>query len=176
MGLEKGWGDNVEHVSDMIHFLLEILQAPDPSTLEMFLGRIPMVFNVVILSPHGYFGQANVLGMPDTGGQLHGLLTIALCISWDLFSIVWWYFEIFLWFCFVFQQWNWKWLGYPFKQHLKLQNKNSITQYWMESFSQFCVKRIMIIKKCLLWCSCFEYRLCIYLTKFVPWKMKCCWE
>lgn len=29
-----------------------------------------MVFNVVILSPHGYFGQANVLGLPDTGGQV----------------------------------------------------------------------------------------------------------
>jgi len=70
MGLEKGWGDNAEHVLDMIHLLLEILQAPDPSTLETFLGRIPMVFNVVILSPHGYFGQANVLGMPDTGGQV----------------------------------------------------------------------------------------------------------
>ena len=88
MGLEKGWGDNVEHVSDMIHLLLEILQAPDPSTLETFLGRIPLVFNVVILSPHCYFGQANVLGMPDTGGQVHGLLTIAICISWDPFSIV----------------------------------------------------------------------------------------
>lgn len=25
---------------------------------------------VVILSPHGYFGQTNVLGMPDTGGQV----------------------------------------------------------------------------------------------------------
>nr|WEX73725.1 sucrose synthase [Abies beshanzuensis] len=70
MGLEKGWGDNAEHVLDMIHLLLEILQAPDPSNLETFLGRIPMVFNVVILSPHGYFGQANVLGMPDTGGQV----------------------------------------------------------------------------------------------------------
>eukprot|EP00253_Pinus_taeda_P029445 PITA_29445 len=70
MGFEKGWGDNVEHVLDMIHLLSEILQAPDPSTLEMFLEKIPMVFNVVILSPHGYFGQANVLGMPDTGGQV----------------------------------------------------------------------------------------------------------
>ncbi|KAM0984884.1 hypothetical protein ACFX13_012421 [Malus domestica] len=29
-----------------------------------------MVFNVVIVSPHGYFGQANVLGLPDTGGQV----------------------------------------------------------------------------------------------------------
>lgn len=25
---------------------------------------------VVILSPHGYFGQSNVLGLPDTGGQV----------------------------------------------------------------------------------------------------------
>ncbi|THU70226.1 hypothetical protein C4D60_Mb08t22780 [Musa balbisiana] len=70
MGLEKGWGDTAQHVLEMIHLLLDILQAPDPSTLEMFLGRIPMVFNVVILSPHGYFGQANVLGLPDTGGQV----------------------------------------------------------------------------------------------------------
>ncbi|KAF3322755.1 sucrose synthase 4 [Carex littledalei] len=70
MGLEKGWGDTAERVLEMIHLLLDILQAPDPSTLETFLGRVPMVFNVVIFSPHGYFGQANVLGLPDTGGQV----------------------------------------------------------------------------------------------------------
>jgi sucrose synthase len=29
-----------------------------------------MIFNVVIVSPHGFFGQANVLGLPDTGGQV----------------------------------------------------------------------------------------------------------
>ncbi|XP_044492990.1 sucrose synthase 2 [Mangifera indica] len=70
LGFERGWGDTAEHVLEMMHLLLDILQAPDPSTLEKFLGRIPMVFNVVILSPHGYFGQANVLGLPDTGGQV----------------------------------------------------------------------------------------------------------
>lgn len=70
MGFERGWGDSAERVLEMMHLLLDILQAPDPSTLETFLGRIPMVFNVVILSPHGYFGQANVLGLPDTGGQV----------------------------------------------------------------------------------------------------------
>ncbi|KAJ1297207.1 hypothetical protein BS78_01G360100 [Paspalum vaginatum] len=69
-GLEKGWGDTADHVLEMIHLLLDILQAPDPSTLETFLGRIPMIFNVVVVSPHGYFGQANVLGLPDTGGQI----------------------------------------------------------------------------------------------------------
>ncbi|KAJ4722129.1 Sucrose synthase [Melia azedarach] len=70
MGFERGWGDTAQLVSEMVHLLLDILQAPDPATLETFLGRIPMVFNVVIVSPHGYFGQANVLGLPDTGGQI----------------------------------------------------------------------------------------------------------
>ncbi|KAL6548351.1 Sucrose synthase 3 [Orobanche gracilis] len=70
MGFERGWGDSAARVLEMIRLLSDVLHAPDPSTLEMFLGRVPMVFNVVILSVHGYFGQANVLGLPDTGGQI----------------------------------------------------------------------------------------------------------
>lgn len=70
LGFERGWGDTAARVLKMMHLLSDILQAPDPSSLETFLGRIPMVFNVVILSVHGYFGQANVLGLPDTGGQI----------------------------------------------------------------------------------------------------------
>lgn len=70
LGLERGWGDTAERVHETIHLLLDLLEAPDPCTLENFLGRVPMVFNVVILSPHGYFAQANVLGYPDTGGQV----------------------------------------------------------------------------------------------------------
>ncbi|KAK1397594.1 hypothetical protein POM88_007457 [Heracleum sosnowskyi] len=54
----------------MFYMLLDLLEAPDACTLEIFLGKIPMVFNVVILSPHGYFAQENVLGYPDTGGQV----------------------------------------------------------------------------------------------------------
>ncbi|XP_055800645.1 sucrose synthase [Solanum dulcamara] len=70
IGLEKGWGDTAERVLEMVSMLLDLLEAPDSCTLEKFLGRIPMVFNVVILSPHGYFAQENVLGYPDTGGQV----------------------------------------------------------------------------------------------------------
>ncbi|KAE9602510.1 hypothetical protein Lal_00050045 [Lupinus albus] len=70
IGLERGWGDTAERVLEMIQLLLDLLEAPDPFTLETFIGRIPMVFNVVILSPHGYFAQDNVLGYPDTGGQV----------------------------------------------------------------------------------------------------------
>lgn len=70
IGLERGWGDTAERALEMIQLLLDLLEAPDPCTLETFLGRIPMVFNVVILTPHGYFAQDDVLGYPDTGGQV----------------------------------------------------------------------------------------------------------
>ncbi|THU58383.1 hypothetical protein C4D60_Mb03t13670 [Musa balbisiana] len=68
-GLEKGWGDTAATVKETLNCLSEVLQAPDPVNLEKFFGRVPSIFNIVILSPHGYFGQADVLGLPDTGGQ-----------------------------------------------------------------------------------------------------------
>lgn len=70
MGFEPGWGRTVSRVQETMHLLSDILEAPEPGTLERFLGRIPMVFSVVIVSPHGYFGQSDVLGLPDTGGQV----------------------------------------------------------------------------------------------------------
>ncbi|RWR92903.1 sucrose synthase 7-like protein isoform X6 [Cinnamomum micranthum f. kanehirae] len=69
-GLEKGWGNTAEHVKETIHLLSEVLQAPDPLSMEKFFSRVPTIFNIVIFSPHGYFGQADVLGLPDTGGQV----------------------------------------------------------------------------------------------------------
>jgi sucrose synthase len=69
-GLEKGWGDTAEHVKETVNYLSEVLQAPDPANLEKFFSRVPSIFNIVIFSPHGYFGQENVLGLPDTGGQV----------------------------------------------------------------------------------------------------------
>lgn len=53
--------------------LSEILQAPDPINLEKLFSRIPTMFKVVIFSIHGYFGQEDVLGLPDTGGQVKNL-------------------------------------------------------------------------------------------------------
>ena len=70
LGFAPGWGDNVGRTKNTMRLLLDVLEAPSPDALEHFLGRIPMIFSVVILSPHGYFGQANVLGRPDTGGQV----------------------------------------------------------------------------------------------------------
>lgn len=69
-GFEPGWGRTVARMSDSLSLLSDLLEAPEPIALERFLRRIPMIFNMAILSPHGYFGQANVLGLPDTGGQV----------------------------------------------------------------------------------------------------------
>ncbi len=70
LGFEPGWGGTVARIRDTMSLLTDILEAPDPGNLERFLSRIPMIFNLVILSPHGYFAQDNVLGLPDTGGQV----------------------------------------------------------------------------------------------------------
>ncbi|MGH8813037.1 MAG: sucrose synthase, partial [Advenella sp.] len=70
LGFAPGWGDNVMRVSDTMSLLVDILEAASPQILENFLARIPMMSKLLILSPHGYFGQDNVLGLPDTGGQV----------------------------------------------------------------------------------------------------------
>lgn len=69
-GFEPGWGNTVERILESMSLLLELFQAPDTSNLEKFISRIPMISKIAIISPHGWFGQENVLGRPDTGGQV----------------------------------------------------------------------------------------------------------
>ena len=70
IGLEPGWGRTVARVRETTKLLQDLLEAPGPSLLEKFLSRIPMIFNLAVMSPHGYFAQSNVMGLPDTGGQV----------------------------------------------------------------------------------------------------------
>ncbi|KAL3845063.1 hypothetical protein ACJIZ3_002466 [Penstemon smallii] len=83
-GFEKGWGNNAERVQETIHSLSEILQAPDPLNTEIFFGRLPIIFNVVLFSVHGYFGQSDVLGLPDTGGQVVYVLDQVVALEEEL--------------------------------------------------------------------------------------------
>jgi len=70
LGFEPGWGRCVSGIRETMANLLDILEAPSPKALEIFLNRIPMIFSIAIVSPHGFFGQEKVLGRPDTGGQV----------------------------------------------------------------------------------------------------------
>ena len=69
-GFLDGWGNTVERILETFNLLQDTFEQPDEGTLEEFLARIPMVSKVAMISPHGWFGQENVLGRPDTGGQV----------------------------------------------------------------------------------------------------------
>ncbi|KZV53811.1 sucrose synthase 7-like [Dorcoceras hygrometricum] len=83
-GFEKGWGSTAERVHEKMHSLSEILQAPDPLHMEKFFGRLPVIFKVVLFSVHGYFGQSDVLGLPDTGGQVVYVLDQVVALEEEL--------------------------------------------------------------------------------------------
>lgn len=69
-GFEEGWGRDAGRIRETMGLLRDLFNEPDPDNLERFVGRIPMISKIAIVSPHGWFGQENVLGKPDTGGQV----------------------------------------------------------------------------------------------------------
>ena len=70
MGFEAGWGNTAGRISETLEILDELIDSPNDKVLETFLYRIPMIFRIVLVSIHGWFGQKDVLGRPDTGGQV----------------------------------------------------------------------------------------------------------
>lgn len=83
-GFEPGWGADAGHVRSTMQLLRDLLEAPSPLIMEDFLARVPMIFSVAILSPHGWFGQSNVLGRPDTGGQVVYILDQVRALEADM--------------------------------------------------------------------------------------------
>lgn len=84
LGFEPGWGGDARRARDTMGLLRDLLEAPSPQIMEDFLARIPMIFSVAILSPHGWFGQSNVLGRPDTGGQVVYILDQVRALEADM--------------------------------------------------------------------------------------------
>ncbi len=69
-GFEPGWGKNAGRILETMQLLHGLFHEPSSAGLEEFISRVPMISKVAVLSPHGWFGQENVLGKPDTGGQV----------------------------------------------------------------------------------------------------------
>lgn len=70
LGFEPGWGNTAQRVQETLEILDQLIDSPDHQVLEAFISRIPMIFRIVLVSSHGWFGQEGVLGRPDTGGQV----------------------------------------------------------------------------------------------------------
>ncbi len=70
LGFEEGLGNTVKRITESLDLGDTLMHSPDHLVLREFLSRIPMIYNIVVVTPHGYFGQEGVLGKPDTGGQV----------------------------------------------------------------------------------------------------------
>ncbi len=71
-GFEAGWGNSVGRIIESMQLLIDLINEPNATLLGKFISRVPMplISKVAIISPHGWFGQSDVLGKPDTGGQV----------------------------------------------------------------------------------------------------------
>ena len=69
-GLEPGWGNSAKSIAANLSLLAQVMNSSGPSRLETLLERLPLIQSVLMVSPHGWFAQEDVLGKPDTGGQV----------------------------------------------------------------------------------------------------------
>ncbi|MFQ5481956.1 MAG: sucrose synthase [Nitrospinaceae bacterium] len=70
LGFRDGFGRTVGGVRHNLQLLSNLLEEPNSDNVESYIATIPMISRVAVISPHGWFGQENVLGRPDTGGQV----------------------------------------------------------------------------------------------------------
>ena len=84
MGFETGLGNTAGEILSSLNQLDSLLTNPDHLALKEFLSKIPMIYNIVIVSPHGYFGQEGVLGKPDTGGQVVYILDQVKALEYEM--------------------------------------------------------------------------------------------
>jgi len=81
LGFRPGWGNDAGRILETMQLLQDVFEQPNSEVLEEFLSRIPMVSKVAMISPHGWFGQRDVLGRPDTGGQVVYILDQARALE-----------------------------------------------------------------------------------------------
>ena len=80
-GFEPGWGRTTEDVAENLALLSQVLESSDPARFEKLLSRLPLTRTILMVSPHGWFAQENVLGKPDTGGQVTYVLDQARALE-----------------------------------------------------------------------------------------------
>lgn len=70
LGFEPGWGNTAGRVRETLELLTHFVDMPNPSLLEAFVARLPIVFRVVLVSIHGWVAQEGILGRSETMGQV----------------------------------------------------------------------------------------------------------
>jgi sucrose synthase len=70
LGFEPGWGNTACRVRETLELLDRLIDSPDHAVLEAFISHIPLIFRIVLVSIHGWFGQEDVLGRPQAAGHV----------------------------------------------------------------------------------------------------------
>lgn len=78
-------GKNVVWELGLVYLLTNILQFLYPFTLEIFLGEVAIVFNIVDLSLQCYFGLAKAMGLLDSGENI--ICKIAHIIASPMYDV-----------------------------------------------------------------------------------------
>lgn len=81
LGLAPGWGRTVGAARETLALLARLLRDPRADDLAALANRLPLVSWVLLVSVHGWFAQKDVLGRPDTGGQVVYLLDQARALE-----------------------------------------------------------------------------------------------
>jgi sucrose synthase len=84
LGFEPGWGDTVARTCETLELLDRLIEDPQPAILAAFVARVPAVFRVVLVSIHGWMGQEDVLGRPETRSQVAYVLEQARSLEAQL--------------------------------------------------------------------------------------------
>ncbi|HEY9603899.1 MAG TPA: sucrose synthase [Allocoleopsis sp.] len=70
LGFEPGWGNTASRVRETLELLDRLIDSPDHAVLDAFISHIPLVFRIVLVSVHGWFGQEQVAGRPQAAGHV----------------------------------------------------------------------------------------------------------
>lgn len=84
LGFEPGWGNTAERVQETLELLERLITLPEPAILEAFVARFPAQFRIASVSIHGWVGQENALGRPETMGQVIYVLEQARSLEQQL--------------------------------------------------------------------------------------------
>lgn len=84
LGFEPGWGATAGVIRERLSLLAQVARNADPAHFERLLSLLPLARRVLMVSPHGWFAQDNVLGKPDTGGQVTYVLDQARALEREL--------------------------------------------------------------------------------------------
>ncbi|MBI1321410.1 MAG: sucrose synthase [Candidatus Hydrogenedens sp.] len=80
-GFEAGWGADAATIRQRLDTLSQVLDSADPERLAALLSKLPLIRRILMVSPHGWFAQNDVLGKPDTGGQVTYVLDQARALE-----------------------------------------------------------------------------------------------